>query len=1858
MQKKILSWVLTIVAALTLIIGVPINANAVPSTAVFSDGDLDQVYFVGDSLSFNLSGIPVGIPPAGIPEGTTIRVSIGYVPQEGSSFTSTNIYMEDTVGLLDGSTDGTGYYFERTLLADGTLSSPISGTLANNPNSGIAAVKLYVFNGEYNVWQDALQGQPTDYIPLTQNGQTAFIGIDNAIVLPAGISSNPVLGERAQNSENLRNIDISFSKNIATDITGKIAFTGINLIDNSSQLSLLDTGLIMLPVDEPAEGTTEQYTLGVDVSTGVLDFLANTAAIVSVTSPSFDGLSTSDFSAAASDATGGTASNLVFDDESDTVSFTVDHFSTYTLSMTDPNPVITLPETVYDNASSGIEGANIYNAIALPSGNIGALFNIDGSVCYGELNLTQNQWTTVNLGTTASTDINAAALAIDSLGNPHVVFVNNNNDLLYRYYTGSGWTTGVTIDSIAYDDIDGALSSPDIAIDAAGYAHISYHDAKGGREASMDYSSYDVADLVYATNEGGSSSFTKTVRSYSHGWFWSPDGWRNWAMTPSKIVYANNKYYIGLKQYQYQKDMFTQYHTYSYDILLPPATPSNDLGYLIRSATTNNDLGFTLFGMDTDGSNVFSLFNKSGSLYVTNGISEISAATKTFSAAAANIFVDGTKLYYAAINGSTLLLYQDGTFKESLTLPSAISGSYLKTATVVSGDTQYVLYTDTNGNLQLVGVKTTADTAAPVNTTDYPQITTVTETGFDINASVDESANIYYIVVDKGSTAPTSAQVVAGTDYGVTVIKSGSISLLSNCVASKSITGLSAATEYDVYIVAKDYEGNLQSTPTLLQTATTKNKITIAAKSGNPTEILNNGNTYEFVFTISGNNISTSGEYNPDLKNKMTVSVSNLQNCTFNTSDQNAYTLQRVDDNTVEANVQISSSAADGSTASLTVNLAVNPTGSLINSHELGTPSSASVSEVNIANPPASSAPNLDDLIITRTSATAISITLNNVSSGTNMRIYTAETDGTFLGNGIAMGTSINVTNVAVNSDVATIYLTLQQDYNHAESSPRTEVSLSTYIPSLAPSTAYTYPELCSGYADDSQSVKTFTINNNGTAELTGVSVSLSGDDTDCFAVVQPATSIAVGSSTTFTVKANNDLAAGTYTATVVVSADNANDLHVDITQSVLLDTDSDGVPDASDNAPYIANPDQIDTDGDGIGDVADNAPNIANPGQEDADSDGVGDVADNAPTVANPGQEDADGDGVGDVADNAPNNYNPGQEDADCDGVGDVADNAPTVANPGQEDADSDGIGDVADNAPNNYNPDQKDTDTDGIGDVIDDDDDGDGILDTADNAPLVYNPGQEDHDGDGLGDVIDNEAPVVTSDWNDTTVYFGQQYPFNVTVSDYENTTGTTLYSYIDSAVPTISWVFPGAPDTISITLCPMEGVLSAGDHTLNYYAVDNKSAISQTLTLHFTLTNAPTGGSSDNDSTPAAPQITTTTSGNSTINSTILTPTTSGDTASASVSTAIVNALIDKADSSGGTGENDTIELAVDTPAGIDKLQLTIPQISLANLAESNNADFMISSDFVSLSFDNRALETIANANQNSNVVFSVNLVDHNTLSTSDQLLVNNRPVYDFNVINGGEQVSSFGGGQATVQIPYTLQKGENPKCIVVFYLADDGTLKTVRGHYDASSKSVIFKTTHFSQYVIGYNQPIFTDVADNAWYKDAVNFIAARNITAGTSANQYSPEAKLTRGQFVVLLMNAYSISTEIELTDQITPFSDAGDTYYTAYLLAAKELGIVNGVGNNLFAPEREITRQEMFLMLYNALTAIGDLPTASTGNQLADFNDADQAAPWAQVALNSLIGSGIISGSNNMIYPTATTTRAEMAQVLYNLLSE
>ncbi|HEX2925845.1 MAG TPA: S-layer homology domain-containing protein, partial [Ruminiclostridium sp.] len=350
--------------------------------------------------------------------------------------------------------------------------------------------------------------------------------------------------------------------------------------------------------------------------------------------------------------------------------------------------------------------------------------------------------------------------------------------------------------------------------------------------------------------------------------------------------------------------------------------------------------------------------------------------------------------------------------------------------------------------------------------------------------------------------------------------------------------------------------------------------------------------------------------------------------------------------------------------------------------------------------------------------------------------------------------------------------------------------------------------------------------------------------------------------------------------------------------------------------------------------------------------------------------------------------------------------------------------------------------------------------------------------------------------------------------------------------------------------------------------------------------------------------------------------------------------------------GEGAAENVEIKMSVPAETPAVEASLPKAVVDKIVDNKSDAMTFTTAIAAITFDKKAVKTISQE-ATGDVKITASRIDNTTLPDDVKQTVNDRPVLNFSVTSGDKTISQF-TGNVTVSLPYTPKVGEDTDAIVIYYINPLGHLELVSNCvYNDKTGMISFKTNHFSTYAVGYNKCNFTDVADGTWYSKAVNFIAARGITAGTGNGKFSPEEKLTRGQFLTMVLKAYGIKADENPADN---FTDAGNKFYTGYLAAAKRLGISEGVGNNRFAPDKEITREEMFTLLYNTLQLIGELPAGNSGKSLDGYSDTKDIATWAKPAMSMFSEAGIIGGNLGRLSPKVTTDRAEMVQVLYNLI--
>lgn len=348
----------------------------------------------------------------------------------------------------------------------------------------------------------------------------------------------------------------------------------------------------------------------------------------------------------------------------------------------------------------------------------------------------------------------------------------------------------------------------------------------------------------------------------------------------------------------------------------------------------------------------------------------------------------------------------------------------------------------------------------------------------------------------------------------------------------------------------------------------------------------------------------------------------------------------------------------------------------------------------------------------------------------------------------------------------------------------------------------------------------------------------------------------------------------------------------------------------------------------------------------------------------------------------------------------------------------------------------------------------------------------------------------------------------------------------------------------------------------------------------------------------------------------------------------------------------------KLVVFAPAinGVRTYTLGLPQTCLSR--SKGTGELIFSTQYGDMTLPSNLLAGISGA-EGQQVELTIGQGNNSNLTQAVREAIGERPLVDLEVKIDGKGIK-WNNPNAPVEIalPYSPKEEELIKAenLMIWYIDDQGKAIAVpSGGYEKSSHGVRFKTTHFSAYGIGYNVVEFKDVPRNAWYSKAVSFIGAREIALGDGDGHFHPEAKLTRGEFLVMLMKAYGISPEANGTDN---FSDAGNTYYTAYLGTAKAFGIAHGNGYNCFAPDKAITRQEVFVMVYNLLKTMDQLPKGTSSDTIAAFSDIKELDTWAAEAIGLLVQGGTISGNNGKLSPNEVATRAQLAQLLYKLLSK
>lgn len=173
--------------------------------------------------------------------------------------------------------------------------------------------------------------------------------------------------------------------------------------------------------------------------------------------------------------------------------------------------------------------------------------------------------------------------------------------------------------------------------------------------------------------------------------------------------------------------------------------------------------------------------------------------------------------------------------------------------------------------------------------------------------------------------------------------------------------------------------------------------------------------------------------------------------------------------------------------------------------------------------------------------------------------------------------------------------------------------------------------------------------------------------------------------------------------------------------------------------------------------------------------------------------------------------------------------------------------------------------------------------------------------------------------------------------------------------------------------------------------------------------------------------------------------------------------------------------------------------------------------------------------------------------------------------------------------------------------------------------------------------------FTDVMDNKWYYDEVVNTYNEGLMSGVGGSSFNPTGILSRAQAAQILYNYEVKKNGKPQVGEVETFTDVAEgKWYTDAIKWARSVGVISGVGNNKFAPDQKLTRQEFAAIMFRYSKM-----AESTTDSLSSFSDYGKVAKWAKSGMNWAVQNGIITGTgSNKLSPTGSAERSQAAAII------
>ena len=231
-------------------------------------------------------------------------------------------------------------------------------------------------------------------------------------------------------------------------------------------------------------------------------------------------------------------------------------------------------------------------------------------------------------------------------------------------------------------------------------------------------------------------------------------------------------------------------------------------------------------------------------------------------------------------------------------------------------------------------------------------------------------------------------------------------------------------------------------------------------------------------------------------------------------------------------------------------------------------------------------------------------------------------------------------------------------------------------------------------------------------------------------------------------------------------------------------------------------------------------------------------------------------------------------------------------------------------------------------------------------------------------------------------------------------------------------------------------------------------------------------------------------------------------------------------------------------------------------------------------------------------------------------------------------------------------------------------NNNSIKTAKWHYDVKDivlgSQIVYQCSCCEQYQYpNSTETVFADISNTSWQTKFAIYAFQKGLMAGKGTDadgkiKFDPNSPITRAEFVQVLYNAES-KPSVSIANK---FPDVQNAWYKNAVLWANSMNIANGMGDGNFGVSKNITRQDLALMLYKYASLKGVDLTAEEG-KIDQFADGDKVSGYAKTAMNWAVKNGVLSGkgtagedlSTFYLDPAGTATRAECAAMLKNFMT-